>query len=319
MSEQNKQLLEEAASINFQFGKDGRIKHQAHTRHELGLYFIQQASKRHNNKYDYSRVQYKKAMEKVEIVCPYHGAFYQAPNTHLSSGKGCPHCSGNARHTTETFIEKARSVHGDKYDYSKVVYDKNNKVKLTIICGNHGPFLQSADDHLNSGYGCPECAKAARYDTENDFKMKAQMVHGNKYDYSKVRYTSSKTKVVIICRQHGEFIQEPRTHLQGNGCPKCAGQNHNILYLLKCLDTGWHKIGITSNLKQRISGIGGNIEEAHHVVLEDPRKHEAILHKRYEKDREYNLCVRNGNTEFFSLTEHQVKEVIDYMNEVANE
>ena len=318
MPEQNKPLLEEAASIDFQFGKDGRIKYQAHTRHELGLYFIQQASKRHNNKYDYSRVQYKKAMEKVEIVCPYHGSFYQAPNTHLSSGKGCPHCSGNARHTTETFIEKARSVHGDKYDYSKVAYDKNNKVKLTIICWHHGPFSQSADDHLG-GKGCPKCATAAQYDTEYDFILKAQGVHGSKYDYSAVVYTGSKTKVSIICKHHGEFLQEPRTHLQGNGCPKCAGQDHNILYLLKCLETGWYKIGITSNLKQRISSIGGNVAEVHHVVLGDPRKHESILHKKYDKDREYNLCVRTGNTEFFSLNEQQVQEVIAYMNEVSDE
>ena len=95
--------------------------------------------------------------------------------------------------------------------------------------------------------------------------------------------------------------------------------NHNILYLLKCLDSGLHKIGITTDsIQKRILSIGGNLEEVHHVRLEDPRKHESILHNKYNDFNVYHDGVRNGKTEFFSLTKNQVQEVISYMDEVAN-
>ena len=59
------------------------------------------------------------------------------------------------RLTKEEFIEKARQVHGDKYDYSKVEY-KNNKTKICIVCPIHGEFWQRPNDHLN-GRGCDKC------------------------------------------------------------------------------------------------------------------------------------------------------------------
>ena len=48
--------------------------------------------------------------------------------------------------------------------------------------------------------------------------------HNNKYDYSKVEYVNSSTKVCIICPEHGEFWQTPHKHLSGQGCPKCGGK-----------------------------------------------------------------------------------------------
>lgn len=132
-------------------------------------------------------------------------------------------------------------------------------------------------------------------------------------------YKSNKEIIEIVCPLHGSFFQAPADHLNFHGCPRCAGKNHNILYLLKCNETGWYKIGVTTDrVQKRIASIGGNLKEVYHVVLEDPRKHEAILHKRYEIAREFNLFVRNGNTEFFSLTESQAQEIINYMNEIKN-
>ena len=60
------------------------------------------------------------------------------------------------------------------------------------------------------------------FDTK-DFIKKAKEKHGNKYDYSKVEYVDSKTKVCIICPIHGEFWQLPNNHLRGKGCSKCKG------------------------------------------------------------------------------------------------
>lgn len=121
--------------------------------------------------------------------------------------------------TTEEFIKKAREVHGDKYDYSKVEYVKS-KAKVTIICPEHGEFLQTPQKHLY-GQGCPKCGHKSELTTE-EFIKKAREVHGDKYDYSNVEYVDAKTNVCIICKQHGVFWQRPSHHTAGRGCKKCA-------------------------------------------------------------------------------------------------
>ena len=135
--------------------------------------------------------------------------------------------------------------------------------------------------------------------------------------YNKSQYVSAHVKLVIVCKKHGDFEQTPASHISGKGCPKCARHNHNILYLLYCRNSGTYKIGITNNLKRRISEIGGNlVEEVYHVEIEDPRRHESHLHQQYKEARKTNLCVNDGHTEFFSFTEQQVQEVINYMKEL---
>lgn len=122
--------------------------------------------------------------------------------------------------TTEIFIEKAKSVHGDKYDYSKVVYI-NVKTNVQIICPLHGIFEQTPDRHLHGRCGCPVCAGNQKCTTA-DFVKKAQCVHGDKYDYSLTKYINNKTPIEIICPKHGVFKQVPLNHILGNGCPVCA-------------------------------------------------------------------------------------------------
>lgn len=281
--------------------------------------WIEKAQKVHGTKYDYSQVLYKSSQEKICIICADHGPFYQTPNNHLS-GRGCHRCArelvtNGQTHSKEQFIIKAIEIHGNRYEYSQVSY-KNNREKVEIICHTHGPFLQTPANHL-SGRGCPQCSGKYSPTTE-EWVAKARNVHGDLYDYSKVLYKNVHEKVQIVCNQHGTFWQTPGNHINNfQGCPKCGHHNHNILYLLKCKETGWYKIGITTgDTKRRIQQIGGNVEDVFHVSIEDPRKHETYLHKKYSNAREYNLCVVNGNTEFFSLTEEQVKEVINYMREL---
>ena len=316
-TEENKPLLEEAASIDFQFMKNGAIAYRKHTKHELGLYFIKKAIEKHGNEYGYTKVNYVNNNTKVVLQCKNCGEFEQLPLNH-SRGEGCTYCKGHVKRTNASFVKKAQQVHGNIYDYSHTEYI-NSASPVNIKCRIHGVFTQLANNHIR-GSGCPKCAPNNKL-TLQDFLIRAVEVHGNQFDYSNVIYLNIDKKVEIICKhsQHGPFLQSAWAHLQGQGCPKCAGKNHNILYLLKCLDTGWYKIGITTNnVEKRVRDIGGDLEEIHHVVLDEPRKHESILHRMYEKDREYNLCVRNGKTEFFSLTEEQVQEVIDYMNEVSS-
>lgn len=125
--------------------------------------------------------------------------------------------------TTEEFISKAKIVHGSKYNYSKVVYS-GNKNKVSVMCPKHGEFNQRPNDHLN-GNGCPKCgAKSCRdkfKSNTNEFINKAKLVHGNYYDYTKVEYHNSKTKVIITCPNHGDFKQIPNSHLNKRGCPTC--------------------------------------------------------------------------------------------------
>lgn len=122
--------------------------------------------------------------------------------------------------TTEEWIEKAKEVHGDKYDYSGVIY-KKNRIKVSIICKEHEEFLQTPNHHLQ-GSGCPKCSKAHIITTE-EWVLQAKVVHGDKYDYIKSEYRNCDTKIIIICPEHGQFAQTPSCHLQ-NGCPKCSGK-----------------------------------------------------------------------------------------------
>ena len=120
--------------------------------------------------------------------------------------------------TISDFVKRARDIHGNKYDYSKVEYI-NSKTKVCIICPEHGEFWQAPYSHLN-GQGCPKCAGNIKLNT-NEFINKAREVHGDKYDYSKVNYVDTHTKICIICPEHGEFWQTPADHLRGIGCPNC--------------------------------------------------------------------------------------------------
>ena len=131
------------------------------------------------------------------------------------------------RKTTEEFIVDARRVHGDKYDYSKVIYVRNGD-KVEIVCPKHGSFMQVASSHL-SGCGCPKCANELhsiqrnKY-TQEDFIKAARKKHGDKYDYTQVHYVDTRTKVTIICPKHGPFTQAPYVHLKGEkgcGCRQC--------------------------------------------------------------------------------------------------
>lgn len=171
--------------------------------------------KKHNDKYDYSLVEYTGTDNKIKIICPEHGEFEQTPHHHLN-GHGCSVCVGLKKLTTEEFILKSKKIHGEKYDYSLVDY-KNNHSKVEIICSLHGIFKQTGNNHL-SGSGCKKCLQ---YDVTN-FLDNAINIHNNKYDYSLIDYKNRNTKIKIICPEHGVFEQIPSLHLRGSGCQKCG-------------------------------------------------------------------------------------------------
>ena len=188
--------------------------------------FISKAREVHKDYYDYSKAVYCGALKKICVICPEHGEFWITPANHLS-GQGCKICgiierSKKRKKSIEQFIKESRTVHGDKYDYSKVEYYNIDK-KVCIICPEHGEFWQTPYHHLN-GCGCPKCVGQGK--TTEDVVEEFKKIHGDKYDYSKAEYTNSLKKVCIICPEHGEFWQSPTNHLNGCGCPKCSNVKH---------------------------------------------------------------------------------------------
>lgn len=173
------------------------------------------------------------------------------------------------------FINKAKEVHSDKYDYHLSEYIKD-RIKVKIICSIHGFFEQTPLNHIHNKQGCPKCGaknvNQSRMIPLIDFFKKANEVHNNKYDYSKSNYVNISTKILIICPIHGEFKQQPFGHINDkHGCPKCGNENNgwrrslfakrmkdfSIFYIINCYnDTeNFYKIGITnSSTKLRYSG-----------------------------------------------------------------
>ena len=208
--------------------------------------FIKKAHLVHGDRYDYSKVNYVGAKTKVVIICKEHGEFEQEPTNHLM-GSGCIKCAGICKSNTVEFITRAKLVHGDKYDYSKVNYSTTNE-KVSIVCSTHGEFKQTPYGHL-SGLGCKKCGYKITADSTkislSEFIERAVLVHNNTYDYSLVRYDTTKDKIKIRCNKHGVFEQECDSHLQGHGCPTCGSQmskgENEICELLESLNIPYHR------------------------------------------------------------------------------
>lgn len=119
--------------------------------------FKERATSKHNNKYDYSKVEFSKLRDVIVIKCPVHDEYEQVAQTHLS-GSGCPRCAGKVKSNKKEFEEKSRNVHGNRYDYSQVDYI-NEKTKVNLRCEKHGVFSMKPTNHIHGKQGCPSCAK----------------------------------------------------------------------------------------------------------------------------------------------------------------
>lgn len=150
--------------------------------------FIEKAIKIHGEKYDYSKVDYKKSNIHITIICKKHGEFSQTPNKHIMN-RGCPKCGKissmmSQRKTKEQFITDAIEKHGNRYDYSKVNYI-NSQTNVDIICKIHGQFSQLANNHLN-GEGCYKCGRIScgqkQTKLHETFITESKEIHGEKYE-----------------------------------------------------------------------------------------------------------------------------------------
>lgn len=182
----------------------------------------------HGATYDYSKSDYINCNTKLIVICKLHGEFMITPTHHLRR-IGCAICgtirTSNAnRLSTSEFIERAIKIHNGKYDYSKLIYI-DSKSDICVICNIHGEFMQNANNHL-CGSGCDKCAFEYRglllRLTSQEFIEKANRIHNNKYDYTKIEYHTTQSLLTIICHEHGEFQQKAGAHLNGYGCTPCG-------------------------------------------------------------------------------------------------
>ena len=198
--------------------------------------FIKRASIIHKEKYSYNKTDLNNRDEKgrVCIICPIHGEFWQRVDHHLN-GCGCKRCSsskprkkrgvGYGSMTIEEFIQKARKIHGDKYDYSKVKYI-NRRTDVCIICPIHGEFLQTPDNHLQ-GKGCQKCgfqnSRDKKRKTLERFIFECKKIFGDLFDYSKSIYNGNKKDLIVKCNSCGRYFKiTPHNHLiHKEGCPFC--------------------------------------------------------------------------------------------------
>lgn len=200
--------------------------------------WIARARAVHGDRYDYSSVVYVNSGKKVLVTCREHGPFPVTPDNHLKSG--CPRC-GDARRRehqmnerAKHFVARARDKHGDRYDYSQVVYP-NAKTDVIVVCPVHGPVAMTPDDHLTGKSGCAKCGKEQIVQQHTvtlprrreHFINQAKAFHGPQWDYSLVEYVNGRTPVVIVCPVHGRFEQTPDNHLV-TGCAGCRRDRRRL-------------------------------------------------------------------------------------------
>ena len=211
--------------------------------------FIREVQLIHHNRYDYSKVKYINNKTKVCIICPDHGEFWQIPSDHLN-GKGCPQCAGNVRYNKDTFVEKAKIIHNDRYDYSKVQY-VNAHTKVCIICPEHGEFWQTPNNHLN-GNGCPLCKNRkignVLRDTVEDFIEKSNELN-EITNCLKVLLPQQRNREILRNREIDVYIPSLKLGIEYNGLHWHSerlgkGKNYHLDKLNKCNEQGIRLIQI---------------------------------------------------------------------------
>lgn len=284
--------------------------------------FIEKANKKHNNKYVYDKVNYINSRTKVIIICKIHGEFLQTPSNHLRHG--CLHCSGKSPITAEEFKIKLYNY----FPNIKLIGEYKNSYTKIIIQDELGILYKSTPIELLNLHP-PSIITAI--DKNKAFAIKANKIHDYKFDYSLVDYKNNRTKVKIICPEHGVFEQIAGNHLLGANCRKCDGggwsktrwinlcSNYKNkdprLYIIKCFNENeqFIKIGITSKLIT-VRFPNKNVLPYFYETIKEIKgspdfiwNKEKELHKLFKNFKYKPLISFNGETECFST------EILQYL------
>jgi len=191
----------------------------------LSYNFLDKAIKLYGELYSYERVKYLGSWEDVIITCLTHGDFSQKPGTFLSKYGGCKLCRAEVRNAKrrsgnfEIFLKKAYGLYSGRYDYSEVDYI-TSKIRIKIICKEHGKFYQAPFNHLYGDQGCKDCSRKERSLRSSfnfsDFVINAKKIHGDNYHYKLGK------EIEIYCNDHGRVWIKNNLHLKGSGgCNSC--------------------------------------------------------------------------------------------------
>ncbi len=196
--------------------------------------FVKNALKKYGNKFDYSKVDYIDSQSKIIIVCKKHGDFLKTPAKHLFHKHSCPSCakegySEAVKISKIDFMKKAKSIHGDKYNYIKTTIGRMSD-KIEIYCNLHKQyFIQQQSVHLDGRIGCKECLRKIKEDYNHtiykeNFIQSFVKKFGDNYDFSQVKYINNTTPVIVKCIKHNiEFLQVNRNISRSISCscPQC--------------------------------------------------------------------------------------------------
>lgn len=292
--------------------------------------FIEKSINRHGEKFNYSKVVYINSITKVEVECKIHGTFFVRPDAHVRK-VGCPKCNGGIKDSLEDFLYKAKNQHGDLYNYSKVIYINSND-KIEIICKKHGSFYQKPPCHIQ-GQGCSKCSGTCKK-TTLEFIKEANLIHRKLYNYNLVNYKNNRTKVKIKCPKHGIFLQIPKDHLNGHGCPSCC-KSLGELFLSRIFDDNKIKYQIEYKF-ENCRGIGNKklpfdfylydygilveFDGRHHFEAVEAFGGEKALKKQKITDEIKNNFCRDNNLELirikYSSKEKDSQELLFRLNNI---
>lgn len=197
--------------------------------------FIERANERHNFKYDYTHSIYINGKTKIKVICDNNHEFFVRPDSHINRGDGCRECKIlKMVKSNEIFIKELESIFDRfDFDFQKVqytgIYDK-----VKIICKIHGEF-QNTPNALLRGIGCPKCTTYNKMDRDK-FINRASRIYNNKFIYDdNFQYKNSRSKVKILCPNHGYFYQLANNHLRGHSCNKCKNRSKSEVTIEKIL------------------------------------------------------------------------------------
>ena len=196
--------------------------------------FIKKSIQKHGiDKFKYDKIIYINHESPVSIFCNKCNQYFEQIAAYHLSGNGCNLCIPNKKNNTSSFIEEAKQIHGDKFNYDKVIYI-NNYSKVEIFCyACKEYFWQVPKSHIK-GFGCSRCS-GNFVKTKEGFIAQSDIKHNYAYNYSKIDYVNVATKVEIICKENNHsFWQPPSAHLAGNGCYQCLkNSKKNLIWFVE--------------------------------------------------------------------------------------
>jgi len=203
--------------------------------------FMRRLPQGNSEKFDYSKIvlpNFITLKDKVLLGCKTCGKDFEQRAQYHVGGGGCPYCSGRLR-DKEIFVQKAKAIWGDKFDFSKFEY-KGAYGESTVICTRHNAEFQTRpQDIFRNNPLCPVCSKNAiilnkatmNFGEVDYYKyraLKLKHVHADKLSFVEeelVKASSNKEFITITCPTHGPHRQRMGDTMKGQGCPRCSPKN----------------------------------------------------------------------------------------------